>query len=179
MQALRTEKVPVGSVLDDLLSVEPRGGDEPSALSEENLERIRYLFANDLYELPDSIRPLCHQGGHTYPSVYGRMRWDVPSATITSGFLSPGRGRFIHPRLPRTITLHEGARIQGFPDSFDFGFGRRIDIARSTLARMIADAVPPALGAIFGLAASSVARAVTPMVAAPDTVQEISASYVA
>lgn len=179
MRAFQSNKIPVSAALDDLLASEPRGVDEPSTLSDENSERIKYLFAHDLYELPDANRPVCHQNGHTYPSVYGRMRWDVPSATITSGFMSPGRGRFIHPKLPRTLTLHEGARIQGFPDSFDFGFVDRMDISRSTLARMIADAVPPALGAIFGLAASSIARPVIPMVGERDTIHESPASYVA
>ena len=179
MRAFRSDKVSVGAVLDDLLNVEPLGVDEPSNLSGENDERIKYLFAHDLYELPDANRPVCHQNGHTYPAVYGRMRWDTPSATITSGFMSPGRGRFIHPKLPRTLTLHEGARIQGFPDSFDFGCVDGIEIARSTLARMIADAVPPALGAIFGLAASSVSRPVIPMVSEPAAIYPFPASHVA
>jgi rhamnogalacturonan acetylesterase len=113
--------------------------------------RIKYLFDQNLHDLPDEVRRLCHQNGHTYPSVYGRMKWDKPAQTITYGFLSPGRGRFIHPIRPRTLTLNEGARIQGFPDGFKFHEAA----SRTTASRMIADAVPPPLGRVVGLAAAA------------------------
>jgi DNA (cytosine-5)-methyltransferase 1 len=153
----RAPKIAVSAVIGDLLKIEASGYmDEPSVLSDENTERIRYLFKKDLYELPNKIRPVCHRNGHTYPSVYGRMRWDEPAQTITSGFLSPGRGRFIHPRLPRALTLHEGARIQGFPDGFVFGVAHESLVSRGLVSQMIADAVPPSLGAVLGLAAAAV-----------------------
>lgn len=156
-RSIRVNKFPVSSVIGDLLKVTPGDFmDEPSILSDENIDRIRYLFENDLYELPDKNRPLCHRNGHTYPSVYGRMKWDEPAQTVTSGFLSPGRGRFIHPRLARTLTLHEGARIQSFPDSFRFAVQDKPTISRTDISRMIADAVPPSLGAVLGIAMAAV-----------------------
>jgi len=63
--------------------------------------------------------------------MYGRMRGADPSQTITGGFGSPGQGRFIHPTRPRTITPHEAARLQFFPDWFDFSAAP----TRGTLAR--------------------------------------------
>ena len=71
--------------------------DRPAELSAENMRRIAYLFDNDEYNLPDRLRPDSHKGGHTYPAIYGRLRWDKPAGAITTGFSSPGRGRYIHP----------------------------------------------------------------------------------
>ncbi|WP_448575941.1 DNA cytosine methyltransferase [Thermomicrobium sp.] len=119
--------------------------DIPTRHSAENERRIAYLFETHSYDLPDDLRPPCHRGGHTYPSVYGRLSWDKPAGTITTGFTSMGRGRFVHPSRPRTLTPHEAARLQGFPDSFRFVWeGDRVP-ARSQLAKWIGDAVPPPL----------------------------------
>lgn len=115
-------------------------------MSAENLMRIRHLFDNNLHDLPDQARPDCHKNGHTYPSVYGRLWWDKPSGTITTGFLTPGRGRYIHPIQPRVITPHEAARIQSFPDSFKFVVDEAAPPSRSSLSKWIGDAVPPLLG---------------------------------
>lgn len=93
--------------------------DMPSKPSKDNLKRIDYLFENNIYDLPNEQRPPCHQkGNHTYKSIYGRLHWDEPSQTITSGFYSMCMGRYVHPQLPRTLTAHEAARLQFFPDYF-------------------------------------------------------------
>ena len=127
--------------------------DVPADLEEVNRQRIAYLFENDEYDLPNEWRPDSHKDGHTYPSIYGRLRWDRPSGTITTGFNSPGRGRYIHPELRRTITPHEAARIQGFPDSFEFRLINGESPTRTALANMIGDAVPPQIGYAAGVAA--------------------------
>ena len=119
--------------------------DTVPALSEENRTRINWLFDNEKYELPNEERPDCHKDGHSYPSVYGRMFWGKPAQTITTGFLTPGRGRYIHPIRPRVITPHEAARIQAFPDSFKFVVNGH-DPARNAITKWIGDAVPPVLG---------------------------------
>lgn len=119
--------------------------DTVPTMSEDNHIRINYLFDNNQYELPDAVRPDCHKDGHTYPSVYGRLRWEKPSQTITTGFLTPGRGRYIHPERRRVITPHEAARIQSFPDTFRFVVNGH-DPARNALTKWIGDAVPPLLG---------------------------------
>jgi DNA (cytosine-5)-methyltransferase 1 len=73
------------------------------------------------------------------------MYGDRPAPTLSTGFLSPGRGRFVHPTRPRGLTPHEGARLQGFPDGFRFigASGRAPN--RTVVSRMIGDAVPPPL----------------------------------
>ena len=86
------------------------------------MARVHHLFDNDLHDLPDEFGPPSRQGEETnsYTAVYGRMHWDRPAGTITTGFLTPGRGRYIHPTQRRGLTPHEGARIQGFPDTYNF-----------------------------------------------------------
>ncbi len=120
---------------------------EPGKHSKENSRRINYLFEHDFYDLPDRFRPPCHRNGHTYKSMYGRMKYDEPSQTITSGFGCPGQGRFIHPTKRRALTPHEAARLQFFPDYFDFTAVK----TRSALANMIGNAVPMKLAYVFCL----------------------------
>lgn len=153
-------KVPPISALEAIADLADISGgsvfDLPANLSEANRRRIEYLFQEaEGYDLPDSERPECHRDkDHTYPSVYGRMLPDEPSSTITTGFLSPGRGRYVHPTRPRSLTLHEGARLQGFPDDFRW-YKKGQEILRSPLAHLIGDAVPPQLGFAVGIIALS------------------------
>jgi DNA (cytosine-5)-methyltransferase 1 len=133
-------------------------GDEDSmymrdapALSDENRRRINWLFENDAYELALSERPDCHKQGTTYRGVYGRMYADKPAPTLTTGFLTPGRGRFVHPLEPRVLTPREAARLQGFPDSYRFAAEGDAP-GRKELTKWIGDAVPMPLGFASGLA---------------------------
>lgn len=121
--------------------------DTPSVPTVENAQRMLYLFAEGLYDLPNAQRPTCHRDKeHSYVSMYGRLRWNQPAQTITTGFGSMGQGRYVHPSQPRTITPHEAARLQTFPDWFDFGE----DTPRGVLAKAIGNAVPPLLMVLLG-----------------------------
>ena len=77
--------------------------------------------------------------------VMGRMWWDRPSPTIRTEFFKPEKGRYLHPEAHRPITHREAARLQSFPDSFEFE-GSKIQIARQ-----IGNAVPPALATALAL----------------------------
>lgn len=146
-QSARSLQWAIGDLLGDVSQPMKTGiMDTVPALSAENLVRIQHLFDNDLYDLPDAVRPECHKNGHTYPSVYGRLWWDKPAQTITTGFLTPGRGRYIHPIRPRVISPREAARIQSFPDTFTFVVDEAAAPSRSSLQKWIGDAVPPLLG---------------------------------
>ncbi|MCB9469968.1 MAG: DNA cytosine methyltransferase [Candidatus Obscuribacterales bacterium] len=145
---LPTRLPPLSAFIGDLLNEEPVSSDDlfrtASKLSRENLARAEFLLANDLFDLPNEHRPSCHRDKeHSYVSMYGRLSWEKPAQTITSGFGSPGQGRYIHPVFPRVITPHEAARIQGFPDYFTFDRVR----TRSKLQTVIGNAVPPVLSA--------------------------------
>jgi DNA (cytosine-5)-methyltransferase 1 len=79
----------------------------------------------------------CHKAHDGHYDVYGRLAWDRPANTITSGCTNPSKGRFVHPTQTRGLTFREAAALQGFPDSFVF-VGDGID-------RQIGNAVPPPL----------------------------------
>lgn len=134
--------------IGDLVGVKPDSPfDTPAISAPQTRERIAYLFEHDLHELPDEQRPPCHSGGHSYTSIYGRLRWDRPAQTVTTGFYSMCMGRYVHPSRPRTITAHEAARLQFFPDYFRFSRATK----RSELARLIGNAVPMKLAYAIGL----------------------------
>jgi DNA (cytosine-5)-methyltransferase 1 len=127
----------------DLVDVSSDGDfNTPSTPSTKNAKRIAYLFGEGKgdHNLPNDQRPKCHRKAHSYRSVYGRLWWDRPVQTITTGFTCMGQGRFVHPTRPRTLTPHEAARLQFAPDFFDFD-----GVHRVALTEMIGNAVPPKL----------------------------------
>ena len=65
--------------------------------------------------LPESIRPKSGFG-----NSYAKMWWGRPSPTVTRNFATPSSARCIHPRDSRPLTIREGARLQSFPDSYEF-----------------------------------------------------------
>jgi DNA (cytosine-5)-methyltransferase 1 len=134
--------------IGDLASLKSREAfDTSSTASKKNRKRIDWLFENEEHDLPDRLRPDCHKlKEHSYKSVYGRMHWDRPAQTITSGFTSMGQGRYVHPGDPRTITPHEAARLQFVPDFFTFG-----ETPRTALSEMIGNAVPAKLSYVLAL----------------------------
>jgi len=89
--------------------------------------------------LPKKFRLSCHSRTTGYNDVYGRMRWDKPSPTITSGCHNPSKGRFIHPEEDRPITLREAALLQGFPWHYQF----LMEHGKEAIALMIGNALPP------------------------------------
>lgn len=137
----RAERRTVHWAIADLRGRAGSGGilDEPSIPSPDNQRRIDFLFEKDLRNLPDEMRPACHRNKrHSYKSVYGRLSWDEPAQTVTRGFYSTCMGRYVHPSERRTLTAHEAARLQFFPDGFDFSPAGN----RTALARIIGNAVP-------------------------------------
>lgn len=80
---------------------------------------------------------------HGYEDIYGRMAFDRPSNTLTTGCTSLTQGRFAHPTSDRSITLREAARLQTFPDSYRF-YG-----SYGQIATQIGNAVPVRLAEVF------------------------------
>ena len=85
------------------------------------------------------------------PSKFGdkmrRIRGDLPAPTIVAHLAKDGY-MFIHPDEDRTITVREAARLQSFPDAFDFS----ADGANPTSSqfRQVGNAVPPLLAMALG-----------------------------
>lgn len=115
-----------------------------SSLSTLNLRRIRASKPGGTWrDWPESLRAKCHvkKSGYSYPSVYGRMRWDAPAPTMTTQCYGFGNGRFGHPEQDRAITLREAALFQTFPEHYQF-IPPNQSVAFNALGRLIGNAVP-------------------------------------
>lgn len=116
-----------------------------------NIERIRASRPGGSWrEWPEHLILDCFkkESGRSYGSVYGRMKWDEPSPTMTTQCTGLGNGRFGHPEQDRAISLREAARLQTFPDDYQF-FERNATYNPSVVCRQIGNAVPPALGRVI------------------------------
>lgn len=74
-----------------------------------------------------------------YSGAYGRLTKEMIAPTITRWVFHPGSGRWGHPVDIRVLSIREVARIQGFPDSFEF-VGSYLQ-----QAGQLGNAVPPIL----------------------------------
>ena len=81
----------------------------------------------------------CHKKTDGFRDVYGRMKWDDVSPTLTGGCFNPSKGRFLHPEQNRPITMREAAILQTFPRSYYFP----PELGLLNIARLIGDALPP------------------------------------
>lgn len=123
-----------------------------TALSKRNLQRIQQSVPGGTWrDWTEELQLACHkkQTGRTYPSVYGRMQWDMPSPTITTQFYGYGNGRFGHPEQDRAISFREGAILQSFPKDYRFFASASIS-NRRLLGTQIGNAVPVLLGKAIG-----------------------------
>lgn len=108
-------------------------------------DRVRKIIAaipkdgGSRRSLPKRLQLACHKKTNGFNDVYGRMKWDAPSPTITGGCTGPSRGRFLHPELNRVITLREASVLQGFPKGYKFNVAH----GKESIALMIGNALPP------------------------------------
>ena len=119
-----------------------------SSLTPLNKKRIRASKAGGTWrDWPSELVAECHKSksGKSYPSVYGRMKWDSVSPTITTQFYGFGNGRFGHPEQDRALSLREGAILQTFPLDYKFTHPSKT-IPTRTIGRLIGNAVPVKLG---------------------------------
>ena len=115
-------------------------------LSHLDLQMIRSVpQGGNWRDIPESIlsrrlaqiREHAAKGEGSRSTYYGRLRWDAPAYTISTYFNRPGNGCFIHPAADRLITIREAARLQSFPDAYQFHGSIR---QRQT---QVGNAVPP------------------------------------
>lgn len=105
----------------------PEGGnwkDIPESIPSRRLEQIRESYA---------------RGEGSRSTYYGRLRRDMPSYTINTYFNRPGNGCHVHPTQDRVLSQREAARLQSFPDNFEF-IG-----PQGAICTQIGNAVPPLL----------------------------------
>ena len=91
--------------------------------------------------IPQEFQPA--SGFH---NSYSRLHSGSPAVAVTQNMGKPSGTRCIHPFQNRGLTAREGARLQGFPDTFHFSCG-------VTSQRLqIANAVSPILAEVIGRA---------------------------
>lgn len=95
-------------------------------------------------DLPKRLQLACHQGHDGHYDIYGRMWWDRPAPTLTSGCTNVTRGRFAHPDQDRAITLREAMLLQTFPPSAVLSGGVE------EMALQVGNAIPPLLARRIG-----------------------------
>jgi DNA (cytosine-5)-methyltransferase 1 len=100
------------------------------------LERFRCVSAGQNWEaIPAHLMvnhrnpSLCHTG------YYYRLQWNEPSKVVGNF----RKNMLIHPSQNRTLSVREAARLQSFPDRYEF-LG-----AMDVQQQQVADAVPPLL----------------------------------
>ncbi len=81
---------------------------------------------------------------HTFNGKYRRLAWDQLAPAVDTRFGEPRY--FLHPEEHRGLSVREAARIQGFPDDFEFSG------PRSAQFRMVGNAVPPPLARQIAIA---------------------------
>lgn len=113
-----------------------------SRLAEINIQRMKHIPAGGSWrDIPFDLLPAgmkkAKRSDHT--KRYGRPRKSDLSCTILTK-CDVHWGAYIHPTQDRALTVREAARLQAFPDSFEF-LGSRTD-----QYVQVGNAVPPLLG---------------------------------
>jgi len=101
----------------------------------------------ELAERRPDITPACWLRKETGSTdVFGRLWWDRPAFTIRTEFYKPEKGRYLHPKEHRPITIREAARCMSLPDDFILP----TDQSMTSIAKQIGNAVPPLLAQRLG-----------------------------
>jgi DNA (cytosine-5)-methyltransferase 1 len=152
----RPEAVPPGglrwrTVRDAIadLPAKPSGKDwhNPRNPKPMSLERYKTIPREgesrfELAERRPDITPACWLRKKTGSTdVFGRLWWDRPAYTIRTEFYKPEKGRYLHPKQHRPLTVREAARCMSFPDDFILPE----DQSMTSIAKQIGNAVPPTL----------------------------------
>ena len=119
---------------------------EAGRLSKINMERIKYIKQGGNWtDIPIEMLPKGMQRARRtdHTKRYGRTPWSEISSTILTK-CDPHWGAFFHPEQDRAFTVREAARIQSFPDRYEFVGAMAEQYAQ------VGNAVPPMLAAAVG-----------------------------
>jgi DNA (cytosine-5)-methyltransferase 1 len=116
------------------------------SLGKVNMQRLPFIPPGGSWrDIPHELLPegmkRAKRSDHT--KRYGRMKWDGLSCTVLTK-CDIHWGAYIHPEQDRAISVREAARLQSFPDSFEFSGSRTDQYVQ------IGNAVPPLLGKAIG-----------------------------
>ena len=115
-------------------------------LGKVNMERLPFIPPGGSWrDIPHDLLPegmkRAKRSDHT--KRYGRMTWDGLACTVLTK-CDIHWGAYIHPEQDRAISVREAARLQAFPDWFEFAGSRTDQYVQ------IGNAVPPLLGKAIG-----------------------------
>ncbi len=98
------------------------------------LERYKHIKQGENWEsIPDYLLENYKDKSRCHSGIYRRLKEDEPSPTINN----VRKSMFIHPRQNRGLSVREAARLQSFPDWYEFKG------IRDSQYQQVADAVPP------------------------------------
>jgi|SRR5579883_3085716 len=138
-------------------------GDAVHDMAENRSPRIREMIrripknGGSRTDLPEEYQLDCHARCNGFYDIYGRMAWDEVAPTITSGCFNPSKGRFLHPKENRAITMREAALLQGFPRWYKFP----VVTSKEAIALMIGNALPPPFIAAHGRSIRRVVQSIS------------------
>jgi DNA (cytosine-5)-methyltransferase 1 len=100
------------------------------------IERYRHIGNGGNWEdIPSELMTNYQDASRCHTGIYHRLEWDTPSKVIGNF----RKNMLIHPQQHRGLSVREAARLQSFPDHYEFlnsiGFQQQ----------QVADAVPPLL----------------------------------
>jgi DNA (cytosine-5)-methyltransferase 1 len=116
-----------------------------AGLADITRERLKHTpEGGDRRHWPEHLLLNCHKKHSGHSDVYGRLRWNKPSVTLTTKCTSISNGRFGHPEQERALSVREAAAIQTFDDDFIF-----VGSLQDT-ARQVGNAVPVSFAKALG-----------------------------
>ena len=121
-------------------------GHEVPKTSEAHLQLLRHVPQGGTWrDIPSHLLPgrFLNIRRTDSTGLLGRVDPHRPSYTITTQFSNVTGGTFAHPTQDRVLSLREGARLQSFPDRYDF-VG-----PLSSRYRQVGNAVPPLLATVL------------------------------
>lgn len=143
------EKLTVGEALKGVEKV--KNQNDVWELSPQSKELVKYIpeggsWKNIPYDkLPDRMKRIRDDMKRYHsPNFYRRFGRNEINGTITAA-ATPENCGILHPIEDRRYSVREIARIQSFPDSYEF-----IGSSVSSKYKIIGNAVPPKLGEVIG-----------------------------
>jgi len=100
------------------------------------MERFKEIQqGKNFHSLSDEMKSTYAKPERTQNTIYLRLDPNEPSGTV----VNVRKSMWIHPTLDRAVTVREAARLQSFPDSFEF-VG-----TKDSQFQQVGNAVPPLL----------------------------------
>lgn len=108
--------------------------------TEKAMERFKAIKQGmNFHSLSTDLKDTYSKPERTQNTIYLRLDETEPSGTV----VNVRKSMWIHPRLHRAITVREAARLQSFPDSFEF-VG-----TKDSQYQQVGNAVPPLLAKVI------------------------------